>query len=230
MKVKLTDWVDIFLAWPVMVYRLLKYGYTYRRIYLGEGQWTILDQEDYCRLRKYRWIVYGRGQSLYAFRYKFIGPNTTTMMSMHREILVSTDGRFVDHRNCNSLDNRRSNLRFATRAENNCNRRKQKNTTSQYLGVCFDKRIKNWVGVVVHNKKRYWLGRFDSEIEAAKAYDEKANQLFGEFARLNFPEKDESRVLFARLMRLIAPAVLLCKTKRGGAPVLLSGESRGAAG
>jgi hypothetical protein len=63
MKIKLSDWVDIFLAWPVMVYRLLKYGYTYRRIYLGEGQWTILDQEDYCRLRDYKWFVYGTGHN-----------------------------------------------------------------------------------------------------------------------------------------------------------------------
>ena len=197
--ITIQNWFDFIFTCPLLAYRLLRFGYTYRRIYLGEGQWTILDQEDYCRLRKYRWIVYGRGQSLYAFRYKFIGPNTTTMMSMHREIMNPKDGKLVDHRNCNSLDNRKSNLRFATRAENNCNRRKQKNTTSQYLGVCFDKRIKNWVGVVVHNKKRYWLGRFDSEIEAAKAYDEAAKKHFGEFARLNFPEQNETQG-FMRLL------------------------------
>jgi len=199
---KVFVWLDKLFVWPVLLYRFCEYGYTFRRIYLGEGYWTILEQDDYYRLRNFRWIVYGRGQSLYAFRFKFIGPNTTTMMSMHREIMKSTDGRFVDHRNCDSLDNRRSNLRFATHAENNCNRRKRKNTTSQFLGISFDKRTRNWAGVIVHKGKRIWLGRFDSEIEAARAYDEAAKKLFGEFARLNFPEEsEESRALFARIRR-----------------------------
>jgi hypothetical protein len=202
MNINLPVWLDKFFVWPVLLYRFCEYGYTFRRIYLGEGKWAILEQPDYYRLRHYKWIVYGRGQSLYAFRFKFIGPNTTTMMSMHREIMKSTDGRSVDHRNCDSLDNRRNNLRFATHAENNYNRRKKKNATSQFLGICFDKRTKNWIGVAVHNGKRIWLGRFDSEIEAAKAYDEAAKKLFGEFARLNFPpESEESRALFPRIRK-----------------------------
>ncbi|MGA2322624.1 MAG: AP2 domain-containing protein [Sedimentisphaerales bacterium] len=204
MKVKLLDWVDGIFAWPVMVYRLLKYSYTYRRIYLGEGQWTILDQEDYCRLRDFKWIVYGTGNNYYAVRHKIVGPNKTWMISMHREIMKPTDDRVVDHKNCNSLDNRRANLRFATRTQNIRNRRKMKNSRSQYIGVYFSKQKGKWETRIMYRRKRIYLGRYDSEIDAAKAYDEAAQKYFGEFARLNFPEQDEnSRAMFARIGRLI---------------------------
>jgi len=114
----------------------------------------------------------------------------------------SKDGEFVDHRNCEPLDNRKSNLRFATRSENMCNRRKRKKATSRFLGVAYCKAEGKWQSVIAHNKKRTWLGRFDSEIEAALAHDEAAKRLHGEFARLNFPPaSEESRALFARIGR-----------------------------
>ena len=189
-------------VWPVLLYRFCEYGYTFRRIYLGEGKWTILDRGDYYRLRHYKWIVYGTGHNLYAVRYKFVGPKRTWKFSMHREIMNANDGRFVDHRNCDSLDNRRANLRFATRSENMRNRRKKRNASSQFVGVHFYKPQGNWSCSILHNGKRIWLGRFDTEIEAAKAYDEAAKKLFGEFARLNFPEKSkESMALFPRIRK-----------------------------
>jgi hypothetical protein len=186
-----------------MVYRLLKYGYTFRRIYLGEGVWTILEQADYYRLRHFKWVVYGNGnsgQNLYAVRLKLVSPNKTTMISMHREIMKPTDDRFVDHRNCDSLDNRRENLRFATRAENMRNRRKRRNASSQFIGVHFYKPQGNWSGTITHNGKKIWLGRFESEVAAAKVYDKAAKRYRGEFARLNFPQENErSRALFVRI-------------------------------
>ena len=200
----ITNWWDIFLAWPVMVYRLLRFGYTYRRIYLGEGQWTILDQEDYCRLRHYKWVVYGGGNNLYAVRLKFVGQNRTWQISMHREIMNAPKGVLVDHRNCDSLDNRRSNLRFATRTENIRNRRKMKNSRSQYIGVYFSKQKGKWETRIMYQRKRIYLGRYDCQIDAAHAYDKAAKKYFGEFARLNFPEQNEnSRALFAIIGKLM---------------------------
>lgn len=201
--ITIQNWLDFIFACPLLAYRLFRYGYTYRRIYLGEGKWTILEQADYYRLKHYKWVVHGGGHNLYAVRLKFVEPYKTIMLSMHREIMNANDDRLVDHRNCDSLDNRKSNLRFATRAENMQNRRKRKNTSSRYMGVCFCKQTGKWTSIIVYNKKSIWLGRFDSEIEAAKAYDEAAKKYYGEFARLNFPEKEESRALFARIGRLI---------------------------
>ena len=197
-------WLDLVIVWPVLLYRFCKYGYTFRRIYLGEGYWTKLDQADYYRLRKYKWIVYGNGnsgQNLYAVRLKLDDTYKTTILSMHREIMNPQNGSIlVDHRNCASLDNRRSNLRFATRSENMRNCRKRKNTTSQFIGVWFRKKYGKWESVISHNRKKTLLGRFENEVAAARAYDEAAKKYYGEFARLNFPpESVESRAIFARI-------------------------------
>ena len=187
-QINVPNWLDKICAWPVMVYRKHKYGYTFRRIYLDEGQWTIVDSGDYYALKRFKWIIHGTGNNIYAVRNKIIGPNKTKMVYMQREIMNPPAGIVIDHRNCESLDNRRSNLRPATRAENALNRRKKKNGTAQYRGVWLVKKCGKWAGQVEYKGKRIWLGYFDSEIEAAKAYDEAAKKLHGEFARLNFPE------------------------------------------
>jgi hypothetical protein len=97
-------------------------------------------------------------------------------------------GLLVDHRNCNSLDNRRANLRLATHQENMRNRRKRKNTSSRFIGVTFDKQRGKWLARIIYQGKRIFLGRFDTEIEAARAYDAAVKKYHIEFARLNFPE------------------------------------------
>jgi hypothetical protein len=192
MKVNLTigipSWLDRIFTWPAMVYRRRKYGYEFRRIYLGEEVWTIVEPADYYRVGNIKWCLGGHERKSYAIggiRNKKGGVKT---VYLHREIMNATDERFVDHRNCDSLDNRRSNLRFATRTENVRNRRKQKNTTSQFIGVSFHKSKGKWVSEIRCNGKRIWLGRFKSELEAAKARDRAAKKYHGNFARLNFPD------------------------------------------
>ena len=107
----------------------------------------------------------------------------------HRIIWFIHNGdvpEFLDHKDGDRLNNRIKNLRPATRLENNRNSRNRKSSTSQYLGVHLNKRLKKWCARISTNGKGKHLGCFDDEIEAAKAYDAAAKELFGEFANPNF--------------------------------------------
>jgi hypothetical protein len=180
--------IETVLVSPVLLYRYLRYGYTYRRIYLGEGQYTKLDSADYYRLRKYHWFLYGNNGKFYVCRSRRKGKRTN-LISMHREIMNAPKNKLVDHRNSDPQDNRRENLHLATSKENNRNRCKmRKKTSSKYIGVSFRKREKKWRALICRNRKNISLGSFENEIDAAKAYDKAARKYFGEFARLNFPD------------------------------------------
>jgi hypothetical protein len=192
MKVNLTigvpDWLDRICAWPAMWYRRRKFGYDFRRIDLGEGEFTIVEPEDYYRLANFKWYVRGNGINFYAVCSIKTGPKKTKLVCMNREIMNAPKGLFVDHKNCDSLDNRRDNLRLATRVQNACNRQWNKSrTSSRYRGIALIKRSGRWSAQISHEGERIWLGTFDNEVNAARVYDEAAKKYHGEFARLNFP-------------------------------------------
>ena len=98
-------------------------------------------------------------------------------------------GMVVDHINHDGLDNRRSNLRVCTIAQNLKNRRPVRGKGVKYKGVIFIKARKKFRTCIQCGEKTLNLGYFDDEISAGKAYDEKARELFGEYAYLNFPEE-----------------------------------------
>ncbi|MGA2171760.1 MAG: AP2 domain-containing protein [Sedimentisphaerales bacterium] len=188
-QVKVPNWLDTIFAWPVMVYRLWKYGYAYRRIYLGEGRFTIVEPRDFYWLNYFHWTLDGKGKNIYAVRNFIPAVGKIRTARMHREIMNFPEGLLVDHRNLNSLDNRRANLRLATKAQNMQNRGKRKNTASRFIGVTLDKSAGKWNVRIKSDGKKIYLGRFDNEIDAARAYDEAARKYHKDFARLNFPQE-----------------------------------------
>jgi hypothetical protein len=141
-----------------------------------------VDDEDYDWLNQWKWCV-----NSYAYR-KVQKNNIIKNIFMHRLILKCPDNKMCDHKDLNKLNNQKSNLRFATVSQNNANRAPYKIHTSIYKGVSWDKENKKWVVQSNKNNRTFKIGRFDNEIDAAKAYDKKAKELFGEFAWLNFKD------------------------------------------
>lgn len=99
-------------------------------------------------------------------------------------------GLIIDHINGVRHDNRIENLRLATRAENSRNCTKHRDNTSGFKGVSWNKRQQKWECRIYWGKRFLHLGYFDCPIIAAQAYDAKAIELFGEFAKVNFPLKE----------------------------------------
>jgi hypothetical protein len=187
---RIPNWLDKICAWPVVWYRRRKFGYDFRRIDLGEGEFTIVDSQDYYRFGKFKWHLTGDKRKFYAVRELKVDSTRTTLLRLHREIMSAPMGLLVDHKNNNGLDNRRSNLRLATHSQNTHNRPKTKSkTSSRYIGVYFDKNCRKWHVRIFCMGEKIDLGRFADEEAAARAYDEAAKKYVGEFARLNFPEE-----------------------------------------
>lgn len=156
-----------------------------KEIKLPKGRVALVDDEDYERVNQFRWRATKEFNTLYAVRVIKVNGRRTTLR-MHRFILCLTDRKMqIDHRNGDGLNNQRSNLRSATNQENGRNR-VGVNKTSQFKGVCFDKERNKFLATIKVNYKSIHIGRFPSEIDAARAYDIRAKELFGEFARPNF--------------------------------------------
>jgi hypothetical protein len=153
----------------------------FKYIPLTKGYIAIVDTADYEWLMQYRWTAQEKGGNVYASRH-FNG----TTMYMHREITGAPADKLVDHIDHNGINNRRCNLRVCSAAENIRNS-VGRSSSSRYKGVVWDKRRMKWLASTTINGKCKFIGHFKSEIEAAKAYDETAKKLFGEYAYLNFP-------------------------------------------
>jgi hypothetical protein len=152
-----------------------------KRIPLTGGSYAYVDAADYEWLSRYNWRLYNGGDVARVEKGK--------MIFMHREIMQPPAGMVVDHIDGNKANNCRFSLRVCTPAENRRNRIKHANTSSRFKGVGYDKRSEKYYAKFGQQGHRLWLGYFDDEREAARAYDHKAVECAGPFAWVNFPEE-----------------------------------------
>lgn len=163
-----------------------------RTIPLTKGYVTIVDDEDYKWACTYNWCAsFSTGGLVYAYRSAKKAEQVSGKpyaVFLHREILgLGIDSSIQgDHRNHDSLDNRRKNLRKCTRSQNMGNQRKTRGS-SRYKGVTWNKGVRKWQAAISLNKRSRHLGYHIDEVDAARAYDRAALEQWGEFACLNFP-------------------------------------------
>ncbi len=157
---------------------------------LTQGKIAIVDKEDYQKLNQHKWYaVKSSDGSIYYAAYWVGKKPKRKVIFMHRIIMNALPNQQIDHKNGNGLYNRKANLRFCTNSQNQQNRKSTLHRTSIFKGIFWNKwgqRRKRWKAEICLNHKHICIGYFNSEIEAAKAYDKKAKELFSEFARTNF--------------------------------------------
>lgn len=163
-----------------------------REIPLVPGGVALIDDDDYERLVQHRWYRHPSPSTAYAKTFiQRDGERRST--SMHRLIISAAPGMEVDHIDRNGLNNQKENLRVVTPAQNHMNtpgRRtwRGKEPTSRYKGVHLSDG--RWRAMIQVGRRMKHIGMFGDEIQAAMAYDEAAQRIYGEYAHLNFPKEN----------------------------------------
>lgn len=145
-----------------------------KTISLTKGKVALVDDQDYEWLNNWTWHCTSHH---YAARRA-----NGKLVYMHRLIMNPPSGKEVDHIDHNPLNNQRSNLRCCTHQQNQMYQGIQKNSTSGFIGVHYDKRHHVWQAQIQHT----YIGTYPTKELAAKAYDMAAQKLYGDFANLNF--------------------------------------------
>ncbi len=157
-----------------------------KNIPLTQGKSAIVDDADFDRLNQFKWFAQRSPRGLWYARRNINLGKSRGIVHVHREVLnLKPEDPEIDHRNQDGLDNQKHNLRLASHGQNMMNRRPS--GRSGYKGVSWQRYPKQtpWVARIRCNGTEFYLGFFGTPEEGARAYNKKAIELFGEFARLN---------------------------------------------
>lgn len=148
-----------------------------RHIRVSENKFTLVDDEDFDWVQKHNWVITKAG---------YVGLSNgdgSFGVLLHRAILRAKSNEIVDHKDGNKLNNQKCNIRICTKSQNQMNRGVSKKKSIRYKGVYASG--KKFTSYICMNGIVYYLGTFDNKIDAAKAYNDMATKLHGEFAKLN---------------------------------------------
>ena len=161
--------------------RCFSKGAAMKKIPLTQGQFALVDDEDYQELNRYKWSYSSGG---YAIRSAPSGGGKIVLMYMQRIIAGTPTGLETDHINGDKLNNLRANLRICTTAENGYNHGSRRGSVSGLKGVTFHKRTGKFMARIGWQRKPIYIGLYATREDAYAAYCEAAVRLHGEFVRL----------------------------------------------
>lgn len=148
-----------------------------KKIKLTQGKYALVDDQDFEWLSQWKWFLSSSGYAVRNPRDIYKG----SVILLHRLIMDTPQGLDTDHINRNRLDNRRINLRIATRGENNINSKISVRNSSGHKGIYWDRSRNKWQAYIGVKSKLIHLGRFVSKEDAIRAYQEAAQQHYGGF-------------------------------------------------
>lgn len=152
---------------------------------LTKGHEAIIDAADVPLVKNYNWFAEVRHYTVYACRNQRKSDAMTKRkpIQLHRAILFDVTGLDVDHIDGDGLNNRRSNLRAATRQQNSSNQKIRMKNTSGFKGVSWDKQMNKWRAKIMSNYRSTFLGLFTTKDLAYQAYLAASKRMHGEFGR-----------------------------------------------
>lgn len=162
------------------------------RMELTQGKFAIVDESDLPDIMLFRWITQKKelpgGDAFYVIANAGHSRSTRSRIHLHRFLMRASESHLVDHWDGDPLNNRRHNLRIATKSQNGANQKLRQSSTSGYKGVYL---VPSMPGYWRAMCRKQHVGIYPSPEEAARAYDDAARAAFGEFARVNFPMEGE---------------------------------------
>lgn len=156
---------------------------------LTKGKVTVIDFDDFEKVRQSKWHAKQDRDTFYAARTIRLESGKRKTQKLHQFLVPGFPQ--VDHINHDKLDNRKQNLRGCTGSQNQHNSKTRADNTSGFKGAYKMAGYGRWLSKIYFNKTQIYLGNFPTVEEAARAYDAAAKHYYGEFARLNFPGNNQ---------------------------------------